>query len=96
LLAILTPVSSAVRLPDLTIVLEASFAACQSRIARKSGTARALDQLTATAVFHAREREFYRWLAGQVSSLVFLDAEQGTPQEVANAARALLREKLKC
>jgi thymidylate kinase len=96
LLAMLAPVSSSVRVPDLTIVLEASFAACQSRIARKAGTARALDELTATAAFHARERQFYRWLAGQAPNLVFLDAEQGSPEEVANAARALLREKLQC
>src|SRR4029077_6601945 len=62
LLAMLQPIAPQVRVPDLTLVLEASFAACQSRIAKKTGTARALDELTATAVFHAKEREFYRWL----------------------------------
>ncbi|HWV98442.1 MAG TPA: deoxynucleoside kinase [Candidatus Acidoferrum sp.] len=96
LLAMLCPISTAVRVPDLTIVLEASFATCQSRIAKKAGTARALDELTATADFHSREREFYRWLARHTPNMVFLDAERGSPDEVADSALVLVREKLRC
>ncbi len=96
LLAMLAPLSNLVRVPELTIVLEASFEACHARIARKAGTARALDELTATAAFHAREREFYRWLAQQTPNLLFLDVEHRNPEEVAKAAHALVREKLQC
>lgn len=96
LLAMLRPVSAEVRVPDLTIVLEASFATCQSRIARKAGTARALDELTASTKFHSREREFYRWLAGQAPDILFLDADSQTPKQVAASALALVREKLRC
>jgi thymidylate kinase len=65
LIAMLQPIARQIQVPSLTIVLEASFATCQSRIANKSGTARALDELTATSTFHAREREFYHWLGQQ-------------------------------
>ena len=95
LLAMLRPVGTQVQLPDLTIVLEASFATCQSRIARKTGAARALDNLTATSAFHAREQLFYRWLAHQTKSVCFLDVE-ATAAEVADSAVALVREKVRC
>jgi thymidylate kinase len=94
LLAMLRPVASQVRLPDLTIVLEASFATCQSRIAKKAGTARALDELTATAAFHAKEREFYHWLGRNRPEVVFLDVNRRGPEKVAEAALALVREKV--
>ena len=61
----LRPVAAQIHVPDLTLVLETDFETCQSRIARKSGVARLLDDLTATPAFHAREREFYRWLAAK-------------------------------
>jgi hypothetical protein len=77
-------------------VLEASFAVCQSRIAQKSEAARALDGLTATAAFHAREQEFYHWLARQVPTLVFLDAERAPPAEVLEKAVTLIRQKVPC
>jgi thymidylate kinase len=96
LLAMLRPVAGQVRVPSLTLVLEASLAACQSRIAQKSGAARALDALTATAAFHAREEEFYHWLARQVPTLVFLDVERASPAEVLEKAAALVRRKVPC
>ncbi|MGO9201407.1 MAG: hypothetical protein ACLQM8_12865 [Limisphaerales bacterium] len=96
LLKMLNPVAGQVRLPSLTVVLEASLAVRQSRIARKSGPARALDELTATAAFHDREQDFYYWLARQVPTLVFLDAERASPAEVLEKAVALIRQKVPC
>lgn len=96
LLAMLRPVAAEIRVPDLTIVLEASFATCQSRIARKDGAARALDELTASLAFHSREREFYRWLAGQAPNITFLDADSQSPKQVAGSALSLVRDKLRC
>lgn len=91
LTAMLAPVAADIRTPDLTVVLQASFETCQERIAKKSGAARALDQLTATAEFHWREQEFYRWLARQNPSVEFIMAESRTPEEVAAAALARIR-----
>jgi thymidylate kinase len=76
LLAMLRPVAAQIRVPHLTLVLEASFTTCQSRIARKTGNSRVLDELTANAAFHAREQEFYRWLGRQRSEVRFLDVDQ--------------------
>jgi thymidylate kinase len=87
LLSMLRPVADQVRVPHLTLVLEASFATCQTRIGKKTGTARALDELTANAAFHAREREFYRWLGRRRREVQFLDADHATPEAVARQAR---------
>ena len=92
LTAMLTPVVPDIRIPDLTLVLQASFETCQERIAKKSGVARALDQLTATAEFHLREQEFYRWLARQNPAVEFITAESRTPHEVAVVALARIRQ----
>jgi thymidylate kinase len=94
LIAMLRPVSSLIRAPQITLVLEASFAACQSRIARKSGSARALDQLTATPQFHAREHQFYRWLGSHTPGVIFLDANPPAARLVAKQALTLLRKRL--
>jgi thymidylate kinase len=93
LLAMLRPVADQIHVPDLTLVLEAGFETCQARVARKSGAARLLDELTATSAFHAREQEFYRWLARQRSEVAFLDANDDRPEEIAKRASALIREK---
>jgi thymidylate kinase len=93
LLAMLQPLAAQIHVPDFTLVLEASFETCQSRIARKSGAARLLDDLTANSAFHAREQEFYRWLARQRSEVVFLDANLDGPEKVAERASALIRER---
>jgi thymidylate kinase len=93
LLAMLGPVAAEIRVPDLTLVLEATFQTCQSRIALKSGTARLLDNLTATPEFHAREQEFYRWLAGQRSEVLFLDANHAAPEAIAERASALIGQR---
>jgi len=95
LIAMLGPIAGEVVVPDLTLVLDASFTSCSERIATKTGTARALDELTATARFHAREGEFYRWLARQAPGVVFIDAEAG-PAQVAQRAAALIRERTRC
>ena len=52
-----------------------------------------MDDLTATPAFHAREQEFYRWLARQRSEVRFLDANQAGPETVAEQAAALIRER---
>jgi thymidylate kinase len=93
LLAMLRPVAAQIHVPDLTLVLEAGFETCRSRVARKSGAARVLDDLTATAAFHAREQEFYRWLARERSEVLFLDANQAGPEHVAERASALIRAR---
>jgi thymidylate kinase len=93
LLAMLRPVAARIHVPDFTLVLEAEFETCQSRITRKSGAARLLDDLTANSAFHAREQEFYRWLARQRPEVLFLDANQAGPERIAQRASALIRER---
>jgi thymidylate kinase len=96
LLEMLRPVAGEVRVPDFTLVLRASFATCQSRIALKSGAARGLDELTANAPFHGREEKFYRWLGGQRPEVAFLDVDQVGPEAVAERALTLVRERIPC
>lgn len=93
LLAMLQPIAGQIQVPDLTIVVEATFDTCKSRIARKSGLARLLDNLTANPDFHAREREFYHWLAGQRSEVVFLDANEDGSEKVAERAATIIRQR---
>lgn len=95
LVSLLEPIARQIRVPQLTIVLEASFETCQSRIARKSGTARALDELTANPGFHERECRFYCWLAAQNKSVRFLDVNEPSIEEVAEQALNLVRPVLK-
>ncbi len=94
LISMLRPIAQHIQAPNLTLVLEASFATCQSRIANKSGTARALDELTATAAYHGREHEFYQWLGGQNPGVIFLNADFTTAEEVAEQAVDLLKAKV--
>jgi thymidylate kinase len=93
LLDMLRPIAGQIQLPDLTLVLEASYETCQSRIAQKSGAARVLDDLTANRTFHSRERDFYHWLAGQRAEVLFLDVNQSSPEAVAERAAAVISEK---
>jgi thymidylate kinase len=93
LLDMLRPVAEQIHVPDLTLVLETSFETCQSRIARKSGSARQLDELTATPAFHAREAEFYRWLARQRPEVVFVCANRAGPESIAEEAADLIGER---
>ncbi len=96
LLAMLQAVAGEIRIPHLTLVLEASFATCQARIARKAGRSRALDELTGNAAFHTREQEFYRWLGRQLPSVLFLNVDDTSAPAVLERASALLRERLPC
>jgi thymidylate kinase len=91
LLDMLRPVAAEIQVPDLTLVLEATFETCQARIARKRGAARLLDNLTATPAFHQREREFYRWLARQRAGVIFLEVNDPNPDAVAERASKLIR-----
>ena len=94
LMAMLRPVAGEIRVPDFTLVLQASFATCQSRIARKSGCARVLDELTAHTGFHAREKEFYGWLGRQRPDVAFLDVDNVSPEVAAQNALALIRGRI--
>ena len=94
LVAMLKPIADVVEVPDLTIVLEASFAACQARISAKTGNARALDELTAEPGFHERERDFYRWLGNKHAGFAFIDVTTAQPAQVVDRAVALVLERL--
>ena len=94
LIDMLRPIAARVHIPHLTLVLEASFGTCQSRISKKTGTARALDELTANSQFHAKEAEFYRWLGDQSSSIVFVDANRAGADQVAQNALALVQARI--
>jgi pyruvate kinase/thymidylate kinase len=77
--------------PDLTIVLEADAATCRQRIARKSGAEQELDAASPSDEgFHLREREFYHWLSDQGLNVVFLDANNGTEEDVCQRAAELI------
>ena len=93
-LAMLKPVAGRVCAPDLTIVLQASFATCQGRIARKDQDSQALDHLTANVRFHAREQSFYHWLARNARRIEFLNVDNANPQRVADQAAALIAKVL--
>ena len=94
LVAMLRPIARFIQGPRLTLVLEASFATCQTRIAKKPGLARALDELTATQAFHQREREFYRWLGRRAPNVIFMNVDKDTEEQVSNRGLELLHKKL--
>lgn len=96
LLELLRPVAREVRAPDLTIVLDASFGTCQTRIARKTGAARDLDALTATQAFHGREQEFYRWLSRERPEVAFVRTDGLGPQEVARRTWSIVEKRKPC
>ncbi len=89
-LAMLKPVARGISVPDLTVVLEASFETCQHRIARKGYEAQALDHLTADVRFHAQEQSFYHWLSRNARRIEFLNVDEASPQRVADQAAALI------
>jgi thymidylate kinase len=94
LVALLQPLAPCIEVPQLTLVLEASFATCQTRIAKKPALARALDELNATEAFHAREHEFYRWLSRRTANVIFLNVDEGTVEQVAEWGLQLVRENV--
>jgi len=94
LLTMLRPMSSLIQIPQVTVVLEASFATCQTRIAKKAALARALDELTATQRFHEREREFYRWLGRRAPNVIFMNVDKATAEEVSAEGLAVVQEKV--
>jgi thymidylate kinase len=90
LVTMLRPIADCIEIPALTMVLDASFATCQTRMAKKTGIARALDELTANEMFHAREREFYRWLGRRAPGIVFLNVDSITADEAVSQAARLM------
>ena len=86
-----------IRVPDLTIVLEASLDTCRQRIARKTGGGRAFDVAAlAGDDFHRREREFYRWLATQGPKVAFIDTDRRDAEEVYRLASDCIRKSFPC
>jgi thymidylate kinase len=94
LLEMVRPIAEYIQIPQITVVLEASFSTCQERISNKTGTARALDQLTATTGFHMREREFYHWLGRQAPTVCFIETDKQNAEEVAANALVAVKAKL--
>jgi thymidylate kinase len=92
MLTMLRPIAAGVRVPDFTLVLEASFETCQDRISHKQGNSRALDELTATQTFHSRERDFYRWLGDRAPGVTFLNVDALSAAEAFAASREILRD----
>jgi thymidylate kinase len=91
LLAVLDPIADEIRVPDFTLVLEATLETCQHRSSQKEGSSRALDALTARDDFHQRERAFYRWLGNQTPAVEFLDVDTRAAPAVCEAALPLVR-----
>jgi thymidylate kinase len=92
LLPMLNLAADRLAVPDLTIVLEADAETCRQRIARKPGAEQELDAASPSDEgFQLREREFYHRLSDQGLNVVFLDATQGTPQDVCCRAAELIR-----
>jgi pyruvate kinase len=86
-----------VKVPNLTIVLEASMDTCRRRISSKSAYEKELDSVGgADENFHARERQFYHWLAGEGPKVVFLDAEGDDPEDVYRRAAEVIRKTFPC
>jgi thymidylate kinase len=90
LLTMLRPIAAEIRVPDFTVVLEATLETCQGRSGQKQGSSRALDALTARHDFYRREGEFYRWLGRRIPTVTFLDVNTRTAAEVCAAALALV------
>ena len=91
MLTMLRPIAAGIRVPDFTLVLEASLETCKNRIDHKAGVSRTLDELTATQSFHSREHDFYRWLGNQVPTLSFLNVDTLSAAQVFAAAIKMLR-----
>ena len=96
LVRVLGPLAPLIRCPDLTLVLEATFETCQTRIAYKSGTAKALDELTATPGFHSREKEFYRWLGRKLPKVTYVNVDRAEPDVVLEDAYRRVLASLPC
>ncbi len=85
------------KVPDLTIVLEASSATCARRIASKTKEEQQFDAAAgAEGGFFEREREFYHWLASQWPKVAFIDTDALAPEEVCCRAIELIRESFPC
>jgi thymidylate kinase len=83
--------------PDLTIVLEASPGTCRRRIAGKAAAEQGFDEAApADGEFHRREREFYRWIAGQWPKVVFIDTDGIDAETVYRQAADRVGELVRC
>ena len=81
------------RVPHLTIVLDATPATCRQRIEGKSAAERAFDAASpADEAFDRRERVFYSWLAKQGPKVVFVNTDGQAPEAVYARVARLLEE----
>jgi pyruvate kinase/thymidylate kinase len=97
LLSLVELAADRLKVPNLTIVLEASPETCRRRIAGKAEYERELDAASgADEDSGRREREFYRWLAAQGPKVVFVDAEGDEPEEIYRRVEGVIRESLPC
>ena len=97
LMPLLRLTSGRIKIPDLTIVLEASPAVCRERIAKKTGIDHECDAASPDDdAFHAREREFYRRLAQNWPKVVFINTEKLTVEEVCVQVEKTIQELLAC
>jgi pyruvate kinase/thymidylate kinase len=97
LMPLLELASGRIKVPDLTIVLEASPAVCRERIAHKSGLDQQYDAASPdTETFNYREREFYHWLATRWPKIIFIDSERDSIEEVYTKTEKAIREFLPC
>ena len=96
LLPLVELASDRLKVPDLTIVLEASPAICARRIANKPAEERQFDSLGGDDAFFLREREFYHWLASQWAKVVFIDTDALSADEVCDRAVELIRDAFPC
>jgi pyruvate kinase/thymidylate kinase len=93
LMPLLELAAGRLKAPDLTIVLEASPAACRRRIARKASAEQELDAASPSSDdFHHREQEFYHWLARQWPKVAFINTEECDLEAVYRKAADLVGE----
>jgi pyruvate kinase/thymidylate kinase len=85
------------KVPNLTIVLEANLETCRRRIANKAEYEQELDAVgAADEGISRREREFYHWLAAQGPKVVFVDANGDAPEEVYCRVEDIIRKSVPC
>jgi len=93
ILPLLELAADRLKVPNLTIVLEASPDTCRQRIAGKPADEREFDAASPVDEgFDRRERAFYAWLAAQGPRVVFINTESRDPDAVYCRAAKLILE----
>ena len=79
-------------MPDYVLILEASYDACRSRIAKKPGRESFFDR--DSEAYFRKEREFYRQLRVFLPTARIIDTDNLDEEGMLNAAHALLRDMM--